>query len=95
VAGGIAVNVGDMLSRWSDGRLLSNLHRVRMPEFVAGMGADGPAAPARYSLAFFMQADKRAMIECSAHDPITAGDYILGRIRSNFSPSTVGEEVGA
>jgi len=24
-------NVGDMLSRWSDGRLLSNLHRVRMP----------------------------------------------------------------
>ena len=31
VEGGIAVNIGDMLSRWSDGRLLSNLHRVRMP----------------------------------------------------------------
>ena len=25
VEGGIAVNIGDMLSRWSDGRLLSNL----------------------------------------------------------------------
>jgi len=31
VPGGIAVNIGDMLSRWSDGRLFSNLHRVRMP----------------------------------------------------------------
>jgi isopenicillin N synthase-like dioxygenase len=25
--GGIAINIGDMLSRWSDGRLHSNLHR--------------------------------------------------------------------
>eukprot|EP00965_Chrysotila_dentata_P011437 373482-Pleurochrysis_carterae.AAC.1 len=29
--GGIAINIGDMLSRWSDGKLYSNLHRVRMP----------------------------------------------------------------
>ena len=28
VEGGIAVNIGDMLSRWSDGRLYSNLHRL-------------------------------------------------------------------
>ena len=85
VPGGVAVNVGDMLSRWSDGRLLSNLHRVRMPApLPAGAPADA-RTPARYSLAFFMQADKGAVIECSGHDPITAGDYILGRIRSNFT----------
>ena len=36
VPGGVAVNVGDMLSRWSDGRLLSNLHRVRMPKPKSG-----------------------------------------------------------
>lgn len=87
--GGIAVNVGDMLSRWSDGRLLSNLHRVRMPE--VGEGAEGPGgeggAPARVSLAFFMQADKDALVECAEHPPITAGDYILGRIKSNFDES--------
>jgi isopenicillin N synthase-like dioxygenase len=32
VEGAIAVNIGDMLARWSDGRLYSNLHRVRLPE---------------------------------------------------------------
>ena len=78
--GGVAVNVGDMLSRWSDGRLLSNLHRVRMPKPKPGEGE----VPVRYSLAFFMQADKSAMIQCAEQPPITAGDYILGRIRSNF-----------
>jgi len=80
VAGGIAVNIGDMLSRWSDGRLLSNLHRVRMP---SPEECDPPRS--RYSIAFFMQADKHQRIECDEHAPITAGDYILGRIRSNYS----------
>jgi isopenicillin N synthase-like dioxygenase len=32
VEGAIAVNIGDMLARWSDGRLYSNLHRVRLPQ---------------------------------------------------------------
>ena len=84
VEGGIAVNVGDMLSRWSDGRLLSNLHRVRMPLPEEAGGADG-LSPSRYSIAFFLQADKRALIKSETHDEITAGDYILGRIRSNFA----------
>lgn len=80
VAGGIAVNIGDMLSRWSDGRLLSNLHRVRMPT------PEECAPPrSRYSIAFFMQADKRQLIESEEHEPITAGDYILGRIKSNYA----------
>ena len=77
VAGGVAVNIGDMLSRWADGRVLSNLHRVRMP---AGAECGRP----RQSIAFFMQADKEALIESSG-ETITAGDYILGRIRSNFA----------
>lgn len=80
IAGGIAINIGDMLGRWSDGRLLSNLHRVRMP-------TEEECSPpkSRYSIAFFMQADKHVEIECETADTITAGDYILGRIRSNFS----------
>jgi len=83
VPGGVAVNIGDMLARWSDGRLLSNLHRVRMPNGAA------EAARSRYSIAFFAQADKSQLMtvrdpETGALASITAGDYILGRIRSNF-----------
>lgn len=79
VPGGIAVNVGDMLGRWSDGRVLSNLHRVRMPLTAA------ESQKSRYSIAFFMQADKEQIIQSETHEPITAGDYILGRIKSNYS----------
>lgn len=78
IDGGIAVNIGDMLSRWSDGKLYSNLHRVRMP-------TEGECGSSRYSVAFFAQADKGVMIESQETDPITAGDYILSRIRSNYS----------
>eukprot|EP00435_Cladocopium_sp_Y103_P059039 s26_g21.t1 len=80
VPGGIAVNIGDMLGRWSDGRLLSNLHRVRMPT-----KEESSPPKSRYSMAFFMQADKHVRIECETCETITAGDYILGRIRSNFA----------
>jgi isopenicillin N synthase-like dioxygenase/tRNA(Arg) A34 adenosine deaminase TadA len=76
VATGIAVNIGDMLARWSDQRLYSNLHRVRLPE---------DASQPRYSIAFFAQADKHVVIESKESEPITAGDYILSRIRSNFA----------
>lgn len=77
--GGIAVNIGDMLSRWSSGKLLSNLHRVRMPTDPAERNRS------RYSVAFFAQADQRQLIESEESEPITAGDYILGRIKSNFA----------
>lgn len=81
IEGGISVNIGDMLARWSDGLLLSNLHRVRMP-------AD--ATKSRFSVAYFAQADTDQII--TVRDPqsgdlhsITAGHYIQGRIRSNFA----------
>jgi isopenicillin N synthase-like dioxygenase/tRNA(Arg) A34 adenosine deaminase TadA len=79
VEGGIAVNIGDMLSRWSDGRLFSNLHRVRMPK-------DSELNPprSRYSIAYFAQSDKKTLIKSQDAEPITAGDYIMSRVRSNF-----------
>jgi isopenicillin N synthase-like dioxygenase len=80
VEGGIAVNIGDMLARWSDGKLYSNLHRVRMP---TEQECTPPSS--RYSIAFFAQSDKSAVIESKTSEPITAGDYILSRIQSNFS----------
>ena len=76
-----------MLSRWSDGRLLSNLHRVRMPT-----RAECNPPKSRYSIAFFAQADKRALIQSEKHEPITAGDYIVGRIRSNYEANMKAKE---
>ena len=74
--GGIVVNIGDMLARWSDGKLHSNLHRVRMPEAEEG---------SRYSIGFFAQSNKSALIAPKNSPPMTAGEYILSRIKSNFA----------
>jgi isopenicillin N synthase-like dioxygenase len=74
VPGAVAVNIGDMLARWSDGRLYSNLHRVRMPRPLSGE----EASSSRYSIAFFA-------IRTPHSDPISAGDYLLSRIQSNFA----------
>lgn len=77
--GVITCNIGDMLMRWSDDKLLSNLHRVKMP---------GPAdyQGARYTIAFFCQADKDKVLQGpeKKYPPITAGDYIQQRIAANF-----------
>lgn len=87
VPGGIAVNIGDMLRRWSANRLLSNLHRVRLPRPEECV----PPRP-RYSMAFFMQADKHCVIKSECFEPITAGDYLLGRIRSSFGAAPTRQE---
>jgi isopenicillin N synthase-like dioxygenase len=78
--GVITCNIGDMLMRWSDDKLLSTLHRVRMP----GTGEyTGP----RYSIAFFCQANKDAVIEGpgKSYAPITAHDYLQQRIAANYA----------
>ena len=75
----ITCNIGDMLMRWSDDVLPSNFHRVKAP----GPGDD---LGARYCIAFFAQANRGVVIESPAgsYPPITAGDFILERIRANY-----------
>lgn len=75
----ITCNIGDMLMRWSDDRLLSNFHRVRNPlpgEYMGG----------RYSIAFFCQANTDVLIESGQgkYPPITAGDYLRERMKANY-----------
>lgn len=78
--GVITCNIGDMLMRWSDDRLPSNFHRVRNPQPGEYMGP-------RYSLAFFAQANKDAVIESPGrkYPAITAGDYLRQRVAANFA----------
>jgi isopenicillin N synthase-like dioxygenase len=76
----ITCNIGDMLMRWSDDLLKSTLHRVRGPR-------PGEPIVSRYSVAFFAQANKPAMIETprGTYAPMTAGDYLQQRINANFT----------
>jgi len=78
--GVITCNIGDMLMRWSDDLLQSTFHRVKTP----GPGDhQGP----RYSLAFFCQANRDAVVEGPGkkYTPMTAEDYLAWRINANFS----------
>ncbi len=76
----ITCNIGDMLMRWSDDQLPSNFHRVRCPLPNEYLGS-------RYTLAFFAQANKDAVIEGPGkrHPPISAGDYLRQRVAANFA----------
>lgn len=77
----ITCNIGDMLMRWSDDQLPSNFHRVKNPVPGEFMGS-------RYSLAFFCQANRDAVIEGPGrkYPAITAGDYLKQRVAANFKP---------
>ncbi len=76
----ITCNIGDMLMRWSDDQLPSNFHRVKNPLPGEYMGP-------RYSIAFFCQANRDALITSPSgkYEPITAGDYLRQRIAANFA----------
>ncbi len=76
----ITCNIGDMLMRWSDDVLPSNFHRVKNP-------ADHEYQGARYSLAFFCQANEDVLIQSpqGKYPDITAKDYLAQRISANFS----------
>ena len=83
----ITCNIGDMLMRWSDDKLKSTLHRVRMPK------PDEARGP-RYSMAFFCQANKDVMIQGPErkYAEISARDYLLQRINANFSAAKAAEK---
>jgi isopenicillin N synthase-like dioxygenase len=74
----LVVNVGDMLERWTAGRLRSTVHRVVVPEALAAKGHR------RQSIAFFLDPSFSALIApvCGGggeYAPVRAGDYLLQR----------------
>lgn len=79
LGGVITCNIGDMLMRWSDDKLLSNLHRVRMPKPGDDLGP-------RYSMAYFAQANRDTVLQGPAgkYEAMTAHDYIQMRLNANF-----------
>ena len=81
------LNVGDMLSRWSDDELRSTVHRAVRPR--------GPGARDRYALAFFrgcnydtMLAPLRPGAPPSAKYPVVmAGEHMISRISEANAPN--------
>lgn len=82
--GAFIVNIGDIMERWSNGRLVSTVHRVI-----------NMTARDRYSLAFFFGADYTARVEClptcvtadrpAAYAPVTAGEWTTRNIRAAYT----------
>lgn len=74
-----AVNLGDLMARWTNDRWVSTLHRVVLPP--AAIGGDG-ASPWRISFPFFQQPNADAVIRCipgcegptgPKYGPVTSG----------------------
>lgn len=80
------INIGDMMSRWTNDRWVSTLHRVTQPEAAEN------GATRRQSMAFFHNTNFDAEIECIStclgteaqpkYSPVLAGQYLHERFAS-------------
>ena len=88
IDGTFVVNVGDLLSRWTNGRFESTAHRVV-----------NPSGRERYSVAMFVDPNWDSIVEPvtrpgerARHQPIRCADYILDRYSEAFAYRDEGNE---
>ncbi|KAJ7597288.1 hypothetical protein C8J56DRAFT_919687 [Mycena floridula] len=87
IPGTIVINVGDLLSRWSNDTLRSTLHRVVAPPF----NGNEDQIPARQSIAFFCNPNFDAEIAClpncgaPKYPAVKTEDYIVGRLAATYT----------
>ncbi|KAL9605655.1 MAG: hypothetical protein Q9179_001160 [Wetmoreana sp. 5 TL-2023] len=92
IEGTIVLNAGDLLSRWSNGRIRSTRHRVVEPPLKMD-GQDG--YPPRYSIAYFCNPDSDKTIEAlpgtyggdkgpKKWESINSGEYLVQRLSATY-----------
>ena len=93
VEGTVVVNAGDLLARWSNGRIKSTKHRVVEPP--ANLAGDADEYPARYSVVYFCNPDYDKMIEvipgtyggaygAKKYPNVLSGDYLVQRLTATY-----------
>ncbi|KAF1808351.1 thymine dioxygenase [Eremomyces bilateralis CBS 781.70] len=80
IQGGVLVNVGDLLERWSNRRWKSTVHRVVAPAEKVG---DGTACPEQYSIPFFATADNDAD-RPKRYESVTGKRYVQMRMAALY-----------
>ncbi|VUC29300.1 unnamed protein product [Clonostachys rosea] len=92
VQGSVIVNVGDFLMRWSNDVLKSNLHRVVEPPADRVLSNDMEITKERFSIPFFVQADRKKVVQCvkelegsgAKYPPVSAEEYLNMRRKATF-----------
>lgn len=89
IPGSFVVNIGDLMAQWTNDRFVSTMHRVVNPPSGAGTR--------RLSIAFFLQPNYDALIECiptcvasgesPRYAPITSGEHRLMKVKRAASPT--------
>ena len=89
IPGGLVINAGDLLARWTNDRWKSNVHRViNPPKALTG-------STRRLSIVLFTGPNPDARIEClpscagpdnpARYAPIIAHDHLMAKIRASMS----------
>ncbi|KIV83497.1 hypothetical protein PV11_05518 [Exophiala sideris] len=93
IEGAAIVNIGDFLQRWTNDILKSNFHHVVEPPAERGLPHGHELAKERYSIPYFVQADRNKTIECITslekngepkYPPITAQEYLNMRTLASY-----------
>lgn len=87
----ILINIGDLLSYWTNGLLKSTVHRVVAPASARGTdkpaepgnGNDPPEAKDRYSMAYFCQPVGSTLLEPVPSERVLAGECSSGEQRQD------------
>ena len=88
--GGMLVNIGDLLMRWSNDSLKSTQHRVTLPPLQDRYEGQERMTKARYSIPYFVTTDPDEVIRClkvrdgeePKYEPITQRNY--NRMRASM-----------